>query len=56
MVRPWHEDAVTQACLTAGSFDDRITALGSAACTFDEKLLNLAGEGVYCYQRRYTVV
>eukprot|EP00227_Mantoniella_beaufortii_P017182 CAMPEP_0197596504 /NCGR_PEP_ID=MMETSP1326-20131121/25202_1 /TAXON_ID=1155430 /ORGANISM="Genus nov. species nov., Strain RCC2288" /LENGTH=142 /DNA_ID=CAMNT_0043163013 /DNA_START=271 /DNA_END=696 /DNA_ORIENTATION=- len=35
-------DAVTLACLTAQSFDDRITSLGTAAVTFDEKLLNLA--------------
>ena len=35
-------DAVTQACLTAQSFDERLTSLGAATCTLDEKLLNLA--------------
>ena len=35
-------DAVTQACLVAQSFDERITALGTSACVADEKMLNLA--------------
>ena len=35
-------DAVTQACLTAQSFDERIVAAGTAAAALDEKILNLA--------------
>lgn len=35
-------DAVTQACLTAQSFDERIVAAGAAAASHDEKILNLA--------------
>ena len=35
-------DAVTQACLTAQSFDERIVAAGAAAAAHDEKILNLA--------------
>ena len=35
-------DAVTRACLSTQSFDERLTSLGAAACTLDEKLLNLA--------------
>ena len=35
-------DAVTQACLTAQSFDERIVSLGAAAVAHDEKILNLA--------------
>ena len=35
-------DAVTQACLTAQSFDERILSLGAASVAHDEKILNLA--------------
>ena len=31
-------DAVTQACLTAQSFDERIVSLGAAAVAHDEKI------------------
>ena len=35
-------DAVTQACLTAQSFDERIVSQGASLTTHDEKILNLA--------------
>ena len=35
-------DSVTQACLTAQSFDERILSLGAASVAHDEKILNLA--------------
>jgi hypothetical protein len=35
-------DAVTNACLTAQSFDERIVGIGAASVAQDEKILNLA--------------